>query len=223
MSACDRMRRRTGLALLGAALVAAPVAAQSSGSIERTPQGAVVRTVPPDGFARIQTLTSRPSLGLVVDMRAGASDSIGARIESVTPAGRAARARTHPADSITRFAGRCLRAYPRSAAAPRNERNEPRSAPAMRLIIQSVQLEPNDTVALQLRRGGSLRNVRVVTEPHRTVTYWRQPATGASGQVGAELEQRYDLELRSREPMMASTGNEHSRILFDISPLGNPQ
>ena len=211
-----------GLALLGAALVAAPVAAQSSGAIERTPQGAVVRTAPPDGCARIQTLTSRPSLGFVVDMRAGASDSIGARIESVTPGGPADRAGVRSGDIITRFAGRSLLEYPRIGEAPRNERNEARSAPAMRLIIQSVQLQPNDTVALQLRRGRSVRNVRVVTEPQRTVTYWRQPAPGTGGQMIAELEQRYE-QLKTREPMLATTEGGHSQFVFDMSPLASLQ
>ena len=89
----------------------------------------------------------------------------------------------------------------------------------MRLIIQSVQLAPNDTVALQLRRGRNIRNVRVVTEPQRTVTYWRQPApgSGADEQMVAELEQRFDI-LQSKEPMIAEAQGALPRSLFLTTP-----
>lgn len=209
MSAFERVMRIVPLAVLGAGLAVLPLAAQSAGAIERT--------APASGFTmRTLPLTSRPSLGLVVDMRAGATDSIGARIESVTPGGPADRAGIRSGDVITRFGGRSLLEYPNITTAPRSD---PRSAPAMRLIIQSVQLAPNDTVALQLRRGKNIRNVRVVTEPQRTVTYWRQPApgSGADAQMVAELEQRFDV-LQSKEPMIAEAQGALPRSLFVTSP-----
>ena len=212
MSAFERIRSIVAVVLLGATVAGAPASAQVS-------TGRVERTAPPGGGVRVQALASRPSLGFVVDMRAGATDSIGARIESVTPGGPADRAGIRSGDIVTRFAGRSLLEYPAIRVPPRSD---PRSAPAVRLIIQSVQLAPNDTVALQLRRGTSIRNVRVVTEPQRTVTYWRQPAPGRDDQVMMELEQRFDL-MQSREPMMAETRGELHPSYYLMSPLASLQ
>ncbi len=219
MSVSERMARAVVIALLGAGTAAAPAAAQATGGVRTPPQGTTIqRTPPPGAFARVQPLTSRPSLGFVVDMRAGATDSIGARIESVTPGGPADRAGVRSGDIITRFAGRSLLEYPHIGSAPRND---PRSAPAMRLIIQSVQLAPNDTVALQLRRGRNIKNVRVVTEPQRTVTFWRQPF-GSEEQMVAELEQRFEM-LPSREPMPAEAHGTLTRSMFLDSPIASMQ
>jgi S1-C subfamily serine protease len=212
MSGFERIRSIVAVVLLGAALAGAPASAQVS-------TGRVERTAPPGGGVRVQALASRPSLGFVVDMRAGATDSIGARIESVTPGGPADRAGIRSGDIVTRFAGRSLLEYPAIRVSPRSD---PRSAPAVRLIIQSVQLAPNDTVALQLRRGTSIRNVRVVTEPQRTVTYWRQPATVPDNQVMMELEQRFDL-MQSREPLVAEARGELHPSYYLMSPLASLQ
>ena len=96
------MPRVLPLLLLLAGIVAAPLAAQEGVS------GRVERALPPNAFVRVGPLHSRPSLGIVVDMRAGASDSIGARIESVTPGGPADRAGVRSGDIITRFGGKAL-------------------------------------------------------------------------------------------------------------------
>lgn len=199
-----------------AALVGAPLSAQDVRFRERTP---------PEGFVPLMQHTSRPSLGLVVDVRAGPTDSIGARIESVTPGGPADRAGIRSGDIIVRFDGRSLLDPPNvRGAAP-----SPQSGPALRLIIHTTQLAPNDTVPMQVRRGKNVRNVRVVTEPSRTATYWRQPLPSGDDRSVTELRQKIEM-MRSPEPgvvgEMPSGAVAHAvpdRMFFLMSPLANLQ
>jgi S1-C subfamily serine protease len=192
--------------LLLAVIAAAPVGAQEAAS------GRLERALPPNAFIRVGPLHSRPSLGVVVDMRAGASDSIGARIESGTPGGPADRAGVRSGDIITRIGGKALVQSTNVGAGL----GAMQSQPGLRLIEFSARLAPNDTVALQLRRGKGVRNVRLVTEPQRTVTYWRQPVAGSNEQMAVELQQRYEV-LKSMEP------EPMPRMLFDMSPLASLQ
>jgi S1-C subfamily serine protease len=204
------MPRVLPLVLLLAGIAAAPLAAQEGVS------GRVERTLPPNGFVRVGPLHSRPSLGIIVDMRAGASDSIGARIESVTPGGPADRAGVRSGDIITRIGGKALIQGPDIGAGAMQ------SQPGLRLIEFSARMAPNDTVALQLRRGKGVRNVRLVTEPQRTVTYWRQPMAVSDKQMAVELQQRYEM-FRSMEPMVMEAQEPLARTLYDMSPLASLQ
>lgn len=206
MSGSERMARVLPPLLLLAVIAAAPVGAQEAAS------GRLERALPPNAFIRVGPLHSRPSLGVVVDMRAGASDSIGARIESVTPGGPADRAGVRSGDIITRIGGKALVQSTNVGAGL----GAMQSQPGLRLIEFSARLAPNDTVALQLRRGKGVRNVRLVTEPQRTVTYWRQPVAGSNEQMAVELQQRYEV-LKSMEP------EPMPRMLFDMSPLASLQ
>ena len=204
------MPRVLPLLLLLAGIVAAPLAAQEGVS------GRVERALPPNAFVRVGPLHSRPSLGIIVDMRAGASDSIGARIESVTPGGPADRAGVRSRDIITRIGGKALIQGPDIGAGAMQ------SQPGLRLIEFSARMAPNDTVALQLRRGKGVRNVRLVTEPQRTVTYWRQPMAVPDKQMAVELQQRYEM-LKSMEPMVTEAHEPLARTLYDMSPLASLQ
>jgi C-terminal processing protease CtpA/Prc len=206
------MARALALVLLLAGIAAAPAAAQEGAS------GGIERTLPRNAFFRVGPLHSRPSLGIVVDMRAGASDSIGARIESVTPGGPADRAGVRSGDIITRFGGTALIQGPDVGA----WNTGMQSQPGLRLIEFSARLAPNDTVPLQLRRGRGVRNVRLVTEALRTVTYWRQPVAGSNEQMAVELQQRYEM-LKSVEPMVTQTHEPLARTLYDMSPLASLQ
>ena len=210
MSGSERMPRVLPLLLLLAGIVAAPLAAQEGVS------GRVERALPPNAFVRVGPLHSRPSLGIIVDMRAGASDSIGARIESVTPGGPADRAGVRSGDIITRIGGKALIQGPDIGAGAMQ------SQPGLRLIEFSARMAPNDTVALQLRRGKGVRNVRLVTEPQRTVTYWRQPMAVPDKQMAVELQQRYEM-LKSMEPMVTEAHEPLARTLYDMSPLASLQ
>ena len=208
MSGSERMSRVLPLALLLLGVAAAPIAAQEGAS------GRIERALPPNAFFRVGPLHSRPSLGVVVDMRAGASDSIGARIESVTPGGPADRAGVRSGDIITRIGGKAL-VQSTSVGAGLGAMQ---SQPGLRLIEFSARLAPNDTVALQLRRGRSVRNVRLVTEPQRTVTYWRQPIAGSNEQMAVELQQRYEV-LKSVEPMITQRDEPLTGTFYDRWPL----
>ena len=210
MSGSERLPRVLPLVLLLAGIAAAPLAAQEGVS------GRVERALPPNAFVRVGPLHSRPSLGIIVDMRAGASDSIGARIESVTPGGPADRAGVRSGDIITRIGGKALIQGPDIGAGAMQ------SQPGLRLIEFSARMAPNDTVALQLRRGKGVRNVRLVTEPQRTVTYWRQPMAVADKQMAVELQQRYEM-LKSMEPMVTEAHEPLARTLYDMSPLASLQ
>jgi S1-C subfamily serine protease len=212
MSGSERVSRGLPLLLLLAGIAAAPAAAQEGVS------GRIERTLPPNAFIRVGPLHSRPSLGVVVDMRAAASDSIGARIESVTPGGPADRAGVRSGDIITRIGGRALVRDPNVGAGA----GAMQSQPGLRLIEFSARLAPNDTVALQLRRGKGVRNVRLVTEPQRTVTYWRQPVAGSNEQMAVELQQRYEV-FKSPDPMVTQTREPLARTMYDMSPLANLQ
>ena len=212
MSGSERLPRVLPLVLLLAGIAAAPLAAQEGVS------GRVERALPPNAFVRVGPLHSRPSLGIIVDMRAGASDSIGARIESVTPGGPADRAGVRSGDIITRFGGKALIQGPDVGA----WNTGMQSQPGLRLIEFSARLAPNDTVPLQLRRGRGVRNVRLVTEPLRTVTYWRQPVAGSNEQMAVELQQRYEM-LKSVEPMVTEAHEPLARTLYDMSPLASLQ
>ena len=212
MSGSERMARVLPPLLLLAVIAAAPVGAQEAAS------GRLERALPPNAFIRVGPLHSRPSLGVVVDMRAGASDSIGARIESVTPGGPADRAGVRSGDIITRIGGKALVQSANVGAGL----GAMQSQPGLRLIEFSARLAPNDTVALQLRRGRSVRNVRLVTEPQRTVTYWRQPVAGSNEQMAVELQQRYEV-LKSMEPMITESREPLARSLFTMSPLASLQ
>ena len=212
MSGSERMARVLSPLLLLAVIAAAPVGAQEAAS------GRLERALPPNAFIRVGPLHSRPSLGVVVDMRAGASDSIGARIESVTPGGPADRAGVRSGDIITRIGGKALVQSANVGAGL----GAMQSQPGLRLIEFSARLAPNDTVALQLRRGRSVRNVRLVTEPQRTVTYWRQPVAGSNEQMAVELQQRYEV-LKSMEPMITESREPLARSLFTMSPLASLQ
>lgn len=197
--------RAGSLFLLAVLALAAPLTAQDAPA--RIPEGA-----PPRGYAQFRTFTGRPALGVVVDTRGSATDSIGARVESVTPGGPAARAGIRSGDIITRFGGRSLTEH-QVGVAPEI------GSPALRLIELSAQLRPADTVAVQLRRGRQTRNVRVVTEPLRAMTLWRDGMPGDRAAV--ELQEK----LRSALPLMEAPMEYEtfSRAMFIASPLGSLQ
>lgn len=155
----------------------------------------------------------RPTLGIVVDARSGPTDSIGARVESVTPGGPADRAGIRSGDIIVRFGGRSLLDPP----ALRGTAAGPQSAPALRLIMQSVRVAPHDTVPVQIRRGDKLRTVRVVPEPARATTFWRQPLPRGANQQERELRE-FEM-LRGLEPSIATHIFQSPLAALQLAPL----
>ncbi len=102
-------------------------------------------------------INRRARLGLKVNLQAQDSDSIGARIDAVTPAGPAAKAGIRSGDVITRLDGNSLLTAPEMPGQPG------RSLPGLRLIELAARLAPNDTVPLEFRRGKDHKTVALIT------------------------------------------------------------
>jgi S1-C subfamily serine protease len=119
----------------------------------------VPRPIPPGGFmseGRVQILTSRRArVGITINMRARATDSIGALIQAVTPNSPAAKAGLRSGDVITRFNGSLL-----VDQTVRTAYEQSRSGVALAML--AAALTPGDTVAIEYRRGKDRRNASVV-------------------------------------------------------------
>ncbi len=111
----------------------------------------------PDRLMRI-VMNRRARLGIKVNLQARESDSIGAYVDAVTPGGPAATAGIKSGDIITKVDGKSVL---RGATAEADKRQ---SLPGLRLIELAARLAPEDTVAIEYRRGKDRRTVSVVTE-----------------------------------------------------------
>lgn len=148
----------------------------------------------------------RVRIGVVVRTRPSETDSLGAMIDAVTPGGPAAAAGLQAGDVITRFGVTALTVplhkVPAGTRVP---------SPGFRLVELVAKLPPNDTVAVEYRRGKAKLKTSVVTaaEPESfTVVLAPEGGTGVPGMPGAEywvgggegMEQRaLDLALRRSE------------------------
>src|SRR5687768_12367387 len=147
------MRRQ---AIIGALLAAGfPVQAPSVSAQE--PEVVHLERAP-DRIMRIM-LDRRARLGIKVNLQARSTDSIGAYVDAVTPGGPAARAGIRSGDIITRLDGKSV-----TGAGPEDDEDRVHeSLPGLRLIELAARLEPNDTVAVEYRRGKDRRTASVVT------------------------------------------------------------
>jgi hypothetical protein len=102
-------------------------------------------------------LNRRPRLGLKVNLQAQETDSIGARVDAVTPGGPAAKAGIRSGDLITRLAGNSVLTAPEFPGEPG------RSLPGLRLIELAARLGPNDSIPVEFRRGAERKVVSLIT------------------------------------------------------------
>ena len=148
------MRRYSRIAVLALSLLPAVAVAASAQQDTarvrvrvRTPESGEGRTftymMGPENF---QLDMRRGRLGITVDLRPDARDSIGARVAGLMPGGPAERAGVQTGDIITRFNGTRL------AVAESGNAEADQSRPGMRLINLASRLDQGDTVRLDLRR-----------------------------------------------------------------------
>jgi hypothetical protein len=102
--------------------------------------------------------TRRARLGITVDLRAQANDSVGATVTAVTPGGPGFQAGIQSGDIIVRMDGTLLVTGPRPAGAEPDQ-----SLPGLRLIELASRLNPDVAVAIEYKRGTQRRTVSLVT------------------------------------------------------------
>jgi S1-C subfamily serine protease len=155
-------------------------AAGSAAAQERRPLVRPKIVIEPDTVVRnkIRLVTQRRArLGVTVDLRASANDSVGATIDAVTPGGPAARAGIKSGDIITKLDGKLL------AAAEGRKTGEMESLPGVRLIEIAAQLKPSQTVSVEYRRDGTRHTTSLVTGDEPIMTFEYPEWAGVQGRV----------------------------------------
>jgi S1-C subfamily serine protease len=209
------LMHRLGIAALVGAAGALPLAAQQATTVPKTATG---------GLMTYTGVLSRSAIGIVVDTRNGPTDSVGARVESVTPGGPAARGGIRAGDIITHLNGQAL-ILPTPAGSGTVHLRQ--AHPAVRLMLISARFQPRDTVTVQFRRGQATRTARVVTEPERDITVWRHefvPGPTNTTQARQLLErQRIEQLAPAMERSPVQLNELPSRSMFIMSDLAQLQ
>jgi S1-C subfamily serine protease len=107
----------------------------------------------------------RARLGIVVNLEAKETDSLGALIQSVTPGGPASKAGIRSGDIITKLDGQSV------LTGTGRKISEEESAPGVHLIEIAAKLQPNDTVSIEFLRGDARRTVKAVTGDEPVVAW----------------------------------------------------
>ncbi|MFI5234207.1 MAG: PDZ domain-containing protein [Gemmatimonadales bacterium] len=157
------MMKQCLLGIAAAVLVSAPAAAQSGRgtvTLKRTPRGGVQVERMPSVMSF--SVSGRGRVGVMVDMRPGPNDSIGATVQSVTPGGPAAKAGIQGGDIITRLKGTSLVDRAAVSSGSGDDEDTPRSQPGLKLLDLASQLSAGDTVAVEFRRGKDRKTVQLV-------------------------------------------------------------
>ena len=128
---------------------------------------------------------SRPRIGVRVGVTADAEkDKIGARIESVTEDGPAAKAGLKEGDIITRFNGVALGGLKAD--------DDDESGPGTRLISLAQKVDPGDTVEVEYRRGSDNRKAKIVASDLSSTFSmgrgWKMEMPGMRGMVMPRME-----------------------------------
>ncbi len=156
------MRRQ---AIIGAFLAAGGLGAPATAPAQEPEVVQLERG--PDRLIRIM-MDRRARLGIKVNLQPRETDSIGAYVDAVTPSGPAAQAGIRSGDIITKLDGKSVLS---GGAAEDDRRGARESLPGLRLIELAARLEPNDTVAVEYRRGKDRRTASVVTSAEPEMAY----------------------------------------------------
>ena len=160
--------------------------------------------------------TRRARLGISVNMRARATDSVGAYVNGVTPGGPAAQAGIRSGDLIISLDGQSLLEGPALGV-------EGQSAPGMKLIELAARLEPGDTIAVVYRRGTLRRTTPLVTGDEPVVVYGfdslHNPLGPGGGAQLAELERRQMGMMNAPGPMMRMPMGGGFRFSFGLADV----
>ncbi len=156
------MRRQ---AIIGAFLAAGGLSAPTAAPAQEPEVVQLERG--PDRLIRIM-MDRRARLGIKVNLQPRETDSIGAYVDAVTPSGPAAQAGIRSGDIITKLDGKSVLS---GGAAEDDQRGARESLPGLRLIELAARLEPNDTVAVEYRRGKDRRTASVVTSAEPEMAY----------------------------------------------------
>ena len=173
-------------------------------------------------------MSRRARLGLKVNLRARETDTVGAYVDAVTPNGPAARAGIRSGDIITKLDGKSLLDGGRADASSDRE-----SSPGLRLVELAAELEPNDTVAVELRRGKETRTFSVVTADEPAVMFRGRAGRPAppfddpefEGRIGGTALFLYgsplaDLELAPLNPELGQYFGATTGVLVISAPKG---
>jgi hypothetical protein len=150
----------------------------------------------------------RARMGITVSIEPQATDSIGALITAVSPGGPADRAGLRSGDLVVRLSGRNVLA---DAPGPGGAMARTVS-PGMRLIELAARLEPNDTVAVEFRRGRERRTASLVTAPEPEVELLvgrLDSMRGTREMVRLEVLER---ALAERQAELARVAEQQSRM-----------
>ena len=198
------MTRQLVLAIGVMAALAGPLRGQEPTRAGGTMQGA----------SSYRYITARPQLGFSVNTRGAPTDTLGARVESVTPGSPAFRAGIRTGDVITHLNGKALVMHADPGIRT--------LSPGFRLLELAAQLNPRDTVALRYRRGRTAGRASLVAEPRRDVTVYFQDQPGQE-QAMHELRQRVEEARQHTITVDRDRALLETALSYSFAPFGNLQ
>lgn len=163
------MSKHSLLALLALGASASPVLAQRTRVYEARPRDTVIVRAFEGPMSGTLSVSRRAVIGVMLDLRPGPNDSIGATLSGVTPGGPAARAGLVAGDLITKFNGTAL--VDRNARAAAADAGNEQSPPGLRMLELAARMTPGDTVTVEWRHERARKTARIVADAAPAMIY----------------------------------------------------